>query len=78
MRENLIIQHINDDLGSVTMMWDKCISTELDGYICLKDNYIALNQLNITFHKVSQFVKSFIERVWNSQDCYKIILKIIV
>ena len=43
-------------------MWEKCIPKELYKYICLGDNFILLNQLEVAYQKANTFVKNFIKK----------------
>ena len=41
-----------NDRSYVKTLWQKCVPHELCRYIYLKDNYLILTQLQITFQKV--------------------------
>ena len=41
-------------------MWGKCILKDLCKYICLQDNFMLLNQLEITYQKANTVVQNFI------------------
>ena len=49
-----------NDRSYVKMLWQKCVPHELCRYIYLKDNYLILTQLQITFQKAYAIIKDFI------------------
>ena len=42
-------------------MWEKCIPSDLYKYICKNDNFMLLNQLELTYQKANKIIKIFIK-----------------
>ena len=47
----------------VKMLWKKCIPEELYRYICLSENYIIFNKLEISFKTANMLIRNFIKRI---------------
>ena len=43
------------------MMWEKCIPSDLYKYICKNDNFMLLNQLELTYQRANEIIKIFIK-----------------
>ena len=48
------------DQHYVNMMWEKCMPKSFYRFICLKENFILLNQLNVTYQKANKIVNYYI------------------
>ena len=52
----------------IKIKWDIYVPNELYRFICLENDYYTLNQLEITFNKANQVIKSFLEKNANSKE----------
>ena len=43
------------------MLWQKCVPTQFCRYIYLKDNFLALTQMEITYKKANATVMEFVQ-----------------
>ena len=57
------------------MLWEKCIRKDLYKYVCLRYNFIILNQLDITYHKANRIVKHFVKTKSSGLRLLQIYLK---
>ena len=46
----------------IKILLENCVSAQLCTFVCLKDNFTQLCQLQITFQKTNDIIKSFIEQ----------------
>ena len=49
------------DRQCIKMLWQKCVPTQFCQYIYLKDNFLALTQIEITYQRANGNVKKLIQ-----------------
>ena len=54
----------------VKMLWENCVPVQLCKFVCLKDNFTQLYQLQIAFQKGNDIVKKFYS---TRQDKHRIV-----
>ena len=60
------------DQHDVNMMWEKYMAKSFDKFICLEENFMLLNQLEVTYQKNSKIVNDFISHEKkNVQQCFE-------
>ena len=60
------------DQHDVNMMWEKYMAKSFDKFICLEENFMLLNQLEVTYQKNSKIVNDLISHEKkNVQQCFE-------
>ena len=64
LNPTMLDRKFNSDIEKdyVKMLWENCVPVQLCKFVYLKDNFTLLCQLQITFQKANDIVKSLIEQ----------------
>ena len=57
------------------MIWDSCVPHKFTKFIYLKENFIELSQLHITYPKANNIVVKFVEEDMQNIDLLKSALR---